>query len=182
MNTSPRNPVRALWIVILAALLLMVTAAAAFGRGTTASRSKGSEAAVDAVSTAYVGAGSSAMAPDAAIGMPTWCCPSSGTVPGLTTYGQAVVKERGQAARDAAIAEAVNDATDQAHAAADAAGITLGAIIDMQVSATPDYYAPLPEANAGSTGIPTTPNPGGDLVKGIPFVGNVSVTMTWALG
>jgi len=44
------------------------------------------------------------------------------------------------AARDAAIAEAVADASDQAQAAADAAGIHLGAVPDMHVSAMAVVY------------------------------------------
>ena len=83
------------------------------------------------------------------IAAPAWCCGSSGSVPGLTTYGQANMDGQGQTARDAAIAAAVKDATAQATVAADAAGITLGPIIDMQVSAMPSYY-PMPMAGTTS--------------------------------
>jgi Protein of unknown function (DUF541) len=73
------------------------------------------------------------------IASPAWCCTTS-SVPGLTVMGQAMIKDPGSAARDAAIAEAVVDATDQAQAAADAAGIRLGAVLDMQVSAMAVVY------------------------------------------
>ena len=93
---------------------------------------------------------------DSAISSPpavSICCPgytSSGS--GLTTSGQASVRGQGTAVRDTAIAKAVADATDQAEVAAKAAGITLGAIIDMQVSAP--YFAPYPmEASAVGSGV-----------------------------
>jgi len=80
----------------------------------------------------------------------TWCC-ANGTMPGLTVSGQATVRGRGTSARDAAIAQAVADATDQAHAAATAAGITLGRIVSMDVSTSPSVY-PVFEGAAGSSG------------------------------
>ncbi|HET7929761.1 MAG TPA: SIMPL domain-containing protein, partial [Actinomycetota bacterium] len=73
------------------------------------------------------------------IASPAWCC-TNGSVPGLTVMGQATINDQGSAARDAAIAEAVADATDQARAAADAAGIQLGAVLDLQVSAMAAVY------------------------------------------
>lgn len=60
------------------------------------------------------------------------------------------------AARNAAIATAVQDAMAQANAAADAAGIQLGAIVDMQVSAMP-YYYPMVGSTAGSGSSPYRP-------------------------
>ena len=122
------------------------------------------------------------------IAAPAWCCGSTGSVPGLTTYGQANMDGQGQTARDAAIASAVKDATAQATVAAEAAGITLGPIIDMQVSAMPSYY-PMPMAGttsgtaigaAGSS--PGSSGTGGMEPAPVQYFGSVSVTMTWSLG
>jgi hypothetical protein len=78
----------------------------------------------------------------------SWCC--SGTSPsGLTVTGQASVRGQGKEARDSAITQAVADATDQAEAAAQAAGITLGKIVDLQVSSS-GY--PYPMTATGSAG------------------------------
>jgi hypothetical protein len=78
----------------------------------------------------------------------SWCC--SGTSPsGVTVTGQASVKGQGKDARDSAITQAVADATDQAETAANAAGITLGKIVDIQVSSS-GY--PYPMTAAGSAG------------------------------
>ena len=91
---------------------------------------------------------------------------------------------QGQAARDTAIAAAVKDATEQANAAADAAGIHLGAIIDMQVSAMPYYNYPMGAADVGS--VSSSGAPGGTSPKTPPtpdpYLGSVSVTVTWSLG
>jgi uncharacterized protein YggE len=80
------------------------------------------------------------------------------------------------AARDAAIARAVQDATDQAQTAAGAAGIKLGAIIDLQVSAMP-FFTPMMGAAGSSPG-----SSGGGTVEPMPYQSSVSVTITWALG
>src|SRR6185295_2813139 len=84
------------------------------------------------------------------IAAPAWCCGTSGMVPGLTTVGQATIDGQDPAARDAAIAAAVKDATSQANAAADAAGIQLGTIVDMQVSVMPYSAYPM-MGNASGT-------------------------------
>ncbi len=126
-------------------------------------------------------------APDVAvssgIAAPAWCCGASGVVPGLTTFGQATVEGQDPAARDAAIAAAVQDAMAQANAAAGAAGIQLGAIIDMQVSATP-YYYPMMGSVSGSGSSPGSPGGGGMEPAPAPdmYLGSVSVTVTWSLG
>lgn len=114
------------------------------------------------------------------IAAPAWCCGTTGSVPGLTTYGQATVDAEGTAARDAAIAAAVQDATSQANAAADAAGITLGAIIDMQVSAAP-YYYPMLGTVSGSSGSSGSSGGGMEFAPD-QYLGSVSVTITWSLG
>ena len=117
------------------------------------------------------------------IAAPAWCCGTSGYVPGLTTYGQATVDGQGAAARDTAIAIAVKDATAQADAAAGAAGITLGAIIDMQVSAMPYYAYPMMGVASGTSGSsPGSAGSGGMEPAPDPSFGSVSVTITWALG
>lgn len=98
-------------------------------------------------------------------------------MPGLTVVGQATVDGQDTAARDAAIASAVQDATDQAQTAADAAGIQLGAIVDLQVSAMP-FFTPMMGAGGG-----TSPgSSGGGTMEPMPYQSSVSVTITWALG
>lgn len=106
---------------------------------------------------------------------PSWCC-TMGAEPGLTVVGQGEMHGQGTAARDAAIAKAVADAVDQAKTAAAAAGIQLGAIVDLQVSATPIVY-PL-EGGAGGS---TTGSIGPTTVPA-PYQSTVSVTITYALG
>jgi uncharacterized protein YggE len=112
-----------------------------------------------------------------AITAPAWCCGATGAVPGLTAVGQATVDRQDAAARDAAIADAVKDATDQAQSAADAAGIQLGAIVDLEVSAMP-FYTPMMGAASGSS----PGSPGGGTMEPMPYQSTVSVTITWSLG
>lgn len=101
--------------------------------------------------------------------MPAYCCPSysPGGAQGLTTYGQASVKGQGTAARDAAITKAIADATEQAKVAAAAAGLTLGKIVDMQVSAPYFAYAGgiavsngMATASGSAKGAPIPPSTG----------------------
>jgi hypothetical protein len=128
---------------------------------------------------------------------PAWCC-SAGNPLGLTATGQATVHGSDAAARASAIATAVADAEAQANAAARAAGITLGRIINIEVS-TPYYPYPIPfgAARAGSTtappaargaggapgsGAPTSACPMGSQCP-YPVVSSyASVTVTWAIG
>jgi hypothetical protein len=124
------------------------------------------------------------------IASPAWCC-TTGSVPGLTVMGQATIKDQGGAARDAAIAEAVADATDQAQAAADAAGIHLGAVLDMQVSAMAVVY-PIEGTASPDSGIAvgSTGRSGAGSEPGAPgagatpdrYLGSATVTITWAIG
>src|SRR5512132_2947321 len=120
----------------------------------------------------------------AAIAAPAWCC-ATGSVPGITVTGQATIKDEGTAARDAAIAEAVADATDQAKVAADAAGTQLGEVLDMQVSAMPVVYpmmeaAPQPGVAVGSGSSSDPGAPGPDAP--VRYLGSATVTITWAIG
>ena len=189
MNLYRRNPGRAVVALAVAVLVLVIGAATAFGRGSTPSSGAGAKGGASSGSTGAGGGGAIAVSPpDAAVGsgiaMPEWCCGTAGgSVPGLTTFGQAVMDGQGQDARDAAIAAAVKDATAQANAAADAAGIHLGAIIDMEVSAMP-YSYPIGIASDASGTSPGSP--GGAETKPAPtpdpYFGSVSVTMTWSLG
>ncbi|MGH2577501.1 MAG: SIMPL domain-containing protein [Actinomycetota bacterium] len=106
--------------------------------------------------------------------------------------GQATIKDQGAAARDAAIAEAVADAADQAKAAADAAGIQLGAVLDLEVSAMPIVYPmegiayPDAEIATGSadatTGAASGPGTTGPGVPPDQYLGSATVTITWAIG
>lgn len=124
---------------------------------------------------------------------PAWCCSAAGPV-GLTVTGQATVRAGGSAARTSAIAKAIADATGQARAAARAAGVSLGRVVNMQVSA-PSYPYPLPMAagQAGSsTGAPgasgTSPGPSAVTCPVRPEDPSyacastyASVTITWAI-
>jgi hypothetical protein len=127
---------------------------------------------------------------------PVWCC-SAGNPLGLAVTGQATVRSAGPAARASAVAKAVADAAGQAKAAASAAGISLGRIINMQVSA-PYYPYPLPVgAAAGRAGsapsvggtlaapggsVSAVPCPDGSQCPGYPGVSTyATVTITWAI-
>jgi hypothetical protein len=192
MNVSRRYPARLVLTLAAAALVLVIGAAAAFGQGSGPSGHasgggvSGSSGSMGVAGPGTLTVGRPDVAVSSGIAAPAWCCGSTGSVPGLTTYGQANMDGQGQTARDAAIAAAVKDATAQATVAADAAGITLGPIIDMQVSAMPSYY-PMPMAGTTS-GSGTTPGSssgssgtGGMEPAPIQYFGSVSVTMTWSL-
>jgi hypothetical protein len=190
MNVSRRYPVRILVSFAAAALVLIIGASTAFGQGSAPSADP-SEDAGGSGSTGSTGVGvatATTVSPDVAVGSsiaaPAWCCGASGAVPGLTTFGQATVEGQDPAARDAAIAAAVQDAMAQANVAADAAGIQLGPIIDMQVSATP-YYYPMMGAASGSGSSPGSPGGAGGMEPAPApdmYLGSVSVTVTWSLG
>jgi hypothetical protein len=118
-----------------------------------------------------------------------WCC-TTGAVPGLTVTGEATMKGQGRAARDAAIAEAVADATDQAHAAADAAGIRLGAVLDVQVSAMAVVYpmegtvsadTGIAVGSTGSSGTGSEPGATGSGATPDEYLGSATVTITWSI-
>lgn len=183
MHASRRYPTRLVLALSIAAAVLVIGAAAAFGQGAPRSDQPVSGGGVSGMPGTSVdpppyGAVSSG------IGMaaPVWCCGTPGAVPGLTTFGQAAIDGQGQGARDAAIAAAVKDATGQAAAAADAAGIQLGSIIDMQVSVMPSYAYPMTGTASGSS--PGSPGGGGGMEPApVPDIvqGSVSVTVTWAL-
>jgi hypothetical protein len=133
-----------------------------------------------------------AIAPTAegsSIASSAWCC-TTGAVPGLTVMGEATIKDQGGAARDAAIAEAVADAIDQAQAAADAAGIQLGAVLDLQVSAmavvypmegtvSPDFGIAV--GSTGSSGAGSAPGATGSGATPDRYLGSATVTITWAI-
>jgi hypothetical protein len=130
---------------------------------------------------------------------------TDGRPQGVTATGQASIKGKGTQVRDQAIQQAVADARDQAQAAAQAAGVTLGSVIDIQVSA-PGYPYPVLEGNAASSGIappsvigsgggapPTTPSCPSTAVCvapspvpvappiAEPLETFVSVTVTWSI-
>jgi Protein of unknown function (DUF541) len=183
MHVSRRSPVRLVLAIAIAATVLVIGAAAAFGQGAPRSDqpvSGGGDSGIPGATIASPPDG--VVSSGVGIAAPAWCCGASGSVPGLTTVGQATIDGQDPAARDAALAAAVKDATAQANAAADAAGIQLGSIIDMQVSVMPYYAYPMMGAASGSSpGSPgggggTEPAPAPDV-----FQGSVSVTVTWGL-
>jgi hypothetical protein len=125
---------------------------------------------------------------------------------GVTATGQASLKGTGTQVRDQAIQQAVADAKDQAEAAARAAGVTLDAVIDIQISAPgfsypyalgedvsgqavpPDKPTTLPGADPSSGPCPGTtadclaPEPGKVIPPGaVPVETFVSVTVTWSI-
>jgi Protein of unknown function (DUF541) len=126
---------------------------------------------VAAVGSATAATGASTLSP---AGPFSWCCPDTSSR-GITATGQATVHGRGTTARDQAIAKAVTDATDQAQAAAQAAGVTLGAIQDIQIS-SPSYAYPVAEGAPGfSTGaVPATVVPSGSASTSSAPGGNTS--------
>ncbi|MGZ5213288.1 MAG: SIMPL domain-containing protein [Actinomycetota bacterium] len=187
MNVSRRYPARLVLALAAAALVLVIGAASAFGQGAAPSGDPSGGGGVSGTTGSMgIGVGTTiAVPPDSpvasGIAAPAWCCGTSGYVPGLTVIGQATVDGQDPSARDVAIAAAVQDATAQANVAADAAGIQLGAIIDMQVSAMP-YFYPMMGTTSGSSG--SSPGSGGGGMEPAPdpYFGSVSVTITWSLG
>jgi hypothetical protein len=204
MGPSGKYPRRLVMTVVACAVLLIVAAATALGQpgssrepsGPTAEGPTG--AGVSSVPTSGTASYASGIGPVAAtttpaegssIASPAWCC-TIGSVPGLTVMGQATIKDQGSAARDSAIAEAVADATDQAQAAADAAGIHLGAVLDLQVSAMAVVYpmegsvSPNSGIAVGSTGSSAAGSePGAPGADATPdrYLGSATVTITWAI-
>jgi hypothetical protein len=183
MNVSRRYPGRLFLALAAAVAALVIGAATAWGQtapsdspspGGGVSGASGSSGV--SVSSGTVGVGPAGIV-SSGIAAPAWCCGTTGSVPGLTVVGQATVDGQATAARDAAIASAVQDATDQAQTAADAAGIQLGAIVDLQVSAMP-FFTPMMGTGAGSS----PGSSGGGTVEPMPYQSSVSVTITWALG
>jgi hypothetical protein len=176
MNPFSSVPRRIVVTVIASALVLVVAAATALGQTTSPHEPSGSAQA--AQSSAVSGA---------AIAEPAWCC-TTGSVPGITVTGQATIKDESTAARDAAIAEAVADATDQAQAAAGAAGAQLGEVLDIQVSAMPFVYpmmeaAPQPGVAVGSGTSSGGADPGATGPDApVQYQGSATVTITWAIG
>ena len=88
-------------------------------------------------------------------------------------------------------AEAVADATDQAQAAADAAGIHLGAVLDMQVSAMAVVYpvegtvspnSGIAVGSPESSGAGSEPGATGAVATPDRYLGSATVTITWAIG
>jgi len=185
MHVSRRYPARLVLAIAIAATVSVVGAAAAFGQGAPRSDQPISGAGVSGMpGTTIASPPDVAVSSGIGIAAPAWCCGTSGAVPGLTTVGQATIDDgQDPAARDAAITAAVKDATVQATAAADAAGIQLGSIIDMQVSVMPYYAYPMMGAASGSS--PGSPGGGGGMEPAPApdvFQGSVNVTVTWALG
>ena len=183
MNVSRRYPGRLLLALAAAVAALVIGAATAWGQTapsgspSTGEGLSGSSGSSGVSVSSGIGFATSAGVVSSETSAPMWCCGTTGSVPGLTVVGQATVNGQDTAARDVAIANAVKDATDQAQTAADAAGIPLGAIIDLQVSAMP-FFTPMMGGASGSS--PGSPD--GGTIEPIPYQSSVSVTMTWALG
>ena len=176
MNPFSNVPRRIVVTVTVSALVLIVAAATALGQTRSSDEASGSAQAPR--SSAVAGA---------TIAEPAWCC-ATGSVPGITVTGQATIEDESTRARDAAIAEAVADATDQAKVAADAAGTQLGEVLDMQVSAMPVVYpmieaAPQPGVAVGSGSSIGGADPGATGPDApVEYLGSAMVTITWAIG
>jgi len=182
MNASRRFHGRLVLVVAIAVVASVIGAAAALGQSSSSSPTtaigSGSTGSTGAAMNGVAVAGTAVAAPgvvSSGIAAPAWCCGGYGGVPGLTAVGQATVSGQSPDARDAAIGKAVKDATDQANAAAEAAGITLGPIVDLQISAIPFAYPMIGAAGSspGSTGTGAEPM--------MPYQSTVSVTITWSL-
>jgi len=204
MSPSGKYPRRLVIMTVVACAVLMIVAVAtALGQTSQAPSEPAAQGPTGAgasgvtesgIASNASGIGSVAaiapMAEGSSIASPAWCC-TTGSVPGLTVMGQATIKDQGSAARDAAITEAVADATDQAQAAADAAGIHLGAVLDMQVSAMAVVYpmegtvlpdSGIPVESTGSSGAGSEPGATGAGATPDRYLGSATVTITWAIG
>ena len=204
MSPSGKSPRRLVVMTVVAcAVLLIVAAATALGQtshepsepaaqGPTGAGASGVTDSGTASNASGIGpvAAIAPMAEGSSIASPAWCC-TTGSVPGLMVMGQATIKDQGSAARDAAITEAVADATDQAQAAADAAGIHLGAVLDMQVSAMAVVYpmegtvypdSGIPVESTGTSGAGSEPGATGAGATPDRYLGSATVTITWAIG
>ena len=176
MNPFSNVPPRIVVTVIASALVLVFAAATALGQTRSSDEPSGSAQAPQSAAVA-----------SAANVAPAWCC-ETGPIPGITVTGQATIKDEGTAASDAAIAEAVADATDQAKVAAEAAGTQLGEVLDMQVSAMPVVYpmieaAPQPGVAVASGSSSGGADPGATGPDApVRYQGSVTATITWAIG
>jgi Protein of unknown function (DUF541) len=205
MSPFGKSPRRLVMTLVACAVLLIVAASTALGQTGSSRKPSGlaaegrTGAGSSSMTTSGTASNASSIVPVAAsttraegssISSLAWCC-TTGAVPGLTVMGQATIKDQGSAARDSAIAEAVADATDQAQAAADAAGIHLGAVLDMQISAMAVVYpiggsvSPNSEIAVGSTGSSGAGSePGATGAGAAPdrYLGSATVTITWTIG
>jgi len=176
MNPFSNVPRRIVVTVIASALVLVVAAATALGQTRSSEEPSGSAQAPQ-----------SSAVTSAAIAEPAWCC-TTGSIPGITVTGEATIRDESTAARDAAIAEAVADATDQAKVAADAAGTQLGEVLDMQVSAMPVVYPMIEAAPQPGVAVESGSSSGGadpgatGLDAPVEYLGSATVTITWAIG
>lgn len=205
MSPSRKSPGRLVIMTAVACAVLLMAAATALGRTGSSDEPSGPApqgargAGVPSVTDSGTASTASGIGPVAAIAptaegspiaSPAWCC-TTDSVPGLTVMGQATIEHQGSDARDAAVAEAVADASDQAHAAADAAGIHLGAVLDMQVSAMAVVYpmegtvrpdSGIAVGSTGSSGAGTEPGASGTGAIPDRYLGSATVTITWAIG
>jgi uncharacterized protein YggE len=111
----------------------------------------------------------------------------------VTATGQASLKGSGAQVRDQAIRQAVADAKRQAETAAQAAGIKLGQVIDMQISSSGFPYplvgAAGTSAGEATSGVGQAVPPSAPCASGtvcpepiaVPVQTFVSVTVTWAI-
>ena len=204
MSPSEKSPRRLVFMTVVAcAVLLIVAAATALGQTSHEPSEPAAQGPTGAGASGVTDSGTASNAPGigpvtaiapmaegSSIASPAWCC-TTGSVPGLAVMGQATIKDQGSAARDAAITEAVADATDQAQAAADAAGIHLGAVLDMQVSAMAVVYpmegtvypdSGIPVESTGTSGAGSEPGATGAGATPDRYLGSATVTITWAIG
>ena len=180
---------RLTWAILGVLVLMAAVWAVRAGQARPAPAASPALAATTSVSSSRIPGTVSA----AGIALPYPCCPA-GNPPGLTVTGQATVHGTGQAARTGAIAKAAADAAGQAKAAASAAGISLGRIINMQVSAA-NYPYPLPmgAASSGAGAVGGGPGTSGGSTPAVPCADtspcpgyppastSATVTVTWAI-
>jgi hypothetical protein len=192
MDLRRRTSLRSVVALVAAVSVLAIAWGGASALASGTGRPNGADTASTAGITTGIALPPRGVPTDGALPI-AWCCPNGGLT-GLTVTGQASVHGQGTSARDAAIAQAVADATDQAKAAAAAAGLSLGRIVDLQVSAPPYAYPMGMEASGSGFSPPGGGASGGSgvacpesspcppIATPVRVESFASVTITWSIG
>jgi Protein of unknown function (DUF541) len=191
MSLRRRTSLRSVVALVAAVSVLAIAWGGASALASGTGRPNGADAASTASTTTGIALPPREVPTDDALPI-AWCCPNGGLT-GLTVTGQASVHGQGTSARDTAIAQAVADATDQAKAAAGAAGVSLGRILDLQVSAPPYAYplgmeasgsavSPPAEGSSGGSGVGCPESSCPPIAMPVRVESFASVTITWSIG
>lgn len=192
MDLRRRTSLRSVVALVAAVCVLLIAWGGASALASGTGRANGWDSASTAGTTTGIALPPTEVPTDGALPI-AWCCPNGGLT-GLTVTGQASVHGQGTSARDSAIAQAVADATDQAKTAAGAAGLSLGRILDLQVSAPPYAYpmgmeasgsgvSPPAEGSSGGSGVACpASSPCPPIAMPVRVESFASVTITWSIG